>query len=218
MSLTILFRRKRFKRFFEKDEEPIQIKGSVLGDAAEGAAVPKAPRTPRTPKPKTAKPANSSDDGTASPVKSVGSKRKKAAMVNDTVPVSDDDVAVESPKKKARKTPTKPRKSAKSPRTPPTTEPPGTPNAPLSHSKTPQANIDDSDDEALKRPATDNGDSMTDMKENGDVKTNGMKAGSPAISAKTDVLIKATEEANGITMGEPAKQAKRDAVESAMKE
>lgn len=216
--LTVLSRRKRFKRFFEKDEEPILLKGSVLGKVEEGAAVPKVPRTPRTPKPKTVKPINSSDDGTASPAKSVGSKRKKAAMVNDTVPISDDDVPVESPKKKARQTPAKARKSAKSPRTPPTTKSPETPNAPLSHGKTLQANIDDSDVEDLKKPAVDSSDNTTDMKEYGDAKTNGVKVGSPAISAKTDVLIKATEEANGITMGEPAKQAKRDAVESAMKE
>lgn len=66
--------------------------------------------------------------------------------------------------------------------------------------------------------ATDSNDDLTDIKEGGYVKTDGIAIGSPAISAKTDVLIKAMEEANGGVIGEPAKQAKRDAVETTMKE
>lgn len=172
-------RRKRFKRFFEKDEEPIQVKGSTLGNTEEGATAPKAPRTPRTPNPKVAKLANSSDDSTATPkAKSAGSKRKaievskddeetsnsvaeKEVITKDTTPLSDDDAANESPKKKPKKTPAKPRTSTKSPQTPKTTnapgtpktpktppisKPPRTPNAPLSTHKA-KLNMADSDNE-----------------------------------------------------------------------
>lgn len=46
-------RRKRFKRYFEKDEEPIQVFGNTLGGSVDGDTDSK---TPQTPKLKTTKP------------------------------------------------------------------------------------------------------------------------------------------------------------------
>lgn len=51
-------RRKRLKRFFEKDEEPIHVCGNTLGRSEDGGVDPKAPQTPR---PKATKPVTRSD-------------------------------------------------------------------------------------------------------------------------------------------------------------
>lgn len=57
-----IFRRKRFKRYFEKDEEPLQVKGNQIGTADAPASTSKTPKkagntngekaasTPKTPK------------------------------------------------------------------------------------------------------------------------------------------------------------------------
>lgn len=84
LTLTKTFyRRKRFKRFFEKDEEPIHFHGNTLGRSEDGGADSK---TPRTPKPKATKPV-SSDDGKE--IQSNSKKRSSAeAEVGEDAPDS----------------------------------------------------------------------------------------------------------------------------------
>lgn len=210
-SVLIIYRRKRFKRFFEKDDEPIQMKGSMLG-SEDGTTVPK---TPRTPKPKVAKLPSDSDD--AKPTPATGKKRKSTEaeagdidsnegklsrnvnMNLDPDSTADDTApSAESPAKK-------PRASAKTPRTPKMPKSPKVPKAPRTPNTTTQSEAEATNGE--------NDDKLNSADDVGGAETKKLQIGDPALQAKTDAAIKEAESANGGAMGEPARQAKRDAVE-----
>lgn len=201
-------RRKRFKRYFEKDDEPIQLKGSVLGVSSEGAT-PVA-KTPRTSKSKVAT-VSKGDDTNGSPKAKGVAKKRKAADVNegestdyteanddskDNTPEAAEDDATGSPKKKARTTKPATPKAPKSPKIPATPKMPRAPRTPKSTKAAKAIVKEESDAEATEH-----------------TKQSGRRVGSPEIQAKTDGEIKDIEKKTGTMVGEPEKQAIHDGVQ-----
>lgn len=210
-SLIKVPRRKRFKRVFEKDDEPIVLKGSILGNPDDAKPTPK---TQRTPKAKLAK--STSDGDETEPTPADGNKKRKATEAeseeddgkneagnyqNSIPPRLDHNVGTEntaapgSPTKKPRATVKAPR----TPKTPKTPKIPKTPQTPRSgaqakaSSKT-EVTTADADEEADKTP----------------------QISEPAVQAKADAAVKETESAGGFTMGDPERQAKQDAVKASL--
>jgi len=210
-------RRKRFKRFFEKDEVPLVMVGNKLGTAIDGAAP--AAKAPRTPKAKALTTAGASDNGSPKP-KSTTKKRKADAVANDEsenhaqVTPDPDDVAEnatkdesdveESPKKKV-----KPAKSAvpKSPATPKSPKEPQTPKAPLPRTS--------KSTRPTKVKKVTQKDDLEDAEKSNIMEKEKTTVGGPGIQAKTDSIVKENERKTGILVGEPAKQAVHDSIEKA---
>ena len=198
-------RRKRFKRFFEKDDEPLLVVGNVLGGGSAESAGPKTPKTPRS-KAKS-KLTAASDDGedSSTPKPNVTGKKRKDieasedlaegsdAEGNDIIAAKDEDVPTSpspSPRKKVKpaqepKTPKSPEKAiiSKTTRTP----------------KSTKANKMTKEEIALK----DDGIKVEEQ----------AKTGEPEVQAIADGTIKQNERAIGHKIGEPARQAIHDGIE-----
>ena len=196
-------RRKRFKRFFEKDDEPLLIVGNVLGGGSAESAGPKTPKTPRS-KAKS-KLTAASDDGNESstPKPNVTGKKRKDieasedlaegsdAEGNDIIAAKDEDVpASASPRKKPKSA--KEQKTPKSPEKAKTLKAPRTP-------KSTKANKMTKEEIALK----DDGIKVEEQ----------VKTGEPEVQAIADGTIKQNERAIGHKIGEPARQAIHDGIE-----
>jgi len=212
-------RRKRFKRFFEKDDEPLQLMGSTLGTPAAGAA-PVA-KTPRTPKAKTSAAASGAIDDGSPKAKTSGKKRKvddskvdaevshKSGSTADVVEEDSDtaEPVEESPKKKAKATKSTAPRTPKSPKAPT----PKTPKEP----KTPKVSRTPKSTKSAKMNKTTQKSDAGDVEEEEPKVTGAGRVGNPEIQAKTDSTIKETEGEYGIAVGEPEEQAVHDGFEKA---
>ncbi|KAK5091972.1 hypothetical protein LTR70_006143 [Exophiala xenobiotica] len=217
--------RKRFKRFFEKDDEPLQLMGSTLGTPAAGAA-PVA-KTPRTPKAKTSAAASGGNDDGSPKAKTSGKKRKVDNVSKDdskvdaeasnksgsTADADEEDsdtaeLAEESPKKKAKATKSTAPRTTKSPKAPAT---PKTPKEP----KTPKVSRTPKSTKSAKVNKTTQKSDAGGVKEEEPKMTENGRVGNPEIQAKTDGTIKETEGEYGIAVGEPEGQAVYDGFEKA---
>lgn len=205
--LTKLFRRKRFKRFFEKDDEPLQLVGSTLGTPNTDGAAP-ATKPPRTPKAK-ASAAVSVEDGDSSPkAKSSGRKRKTAdAFEEESKDGADEDnlddaqPTEESLKKKSKTTKSTAPKTPKSPKTPRKLTTPKVAQTPKS-TKAPKVS-----------KSTQQESDTTGADERQPAITQDGRIGSPEIQAKTDATIKEIEGKGEVAVGEPEGQAIHDGFE-----
>lgn len=183
-------RQMKFKRVFEKDEEPLNITGSTLNKETDGVATP-AKSTCAT----RAKASNGDDDSSTSTAKTPSSvKKRKVAEAKEGEQDSDDEEAVATPKKKA-KAPTN--KAPKSPK------PPKAPRAP----RTPKgAATETLKTETVEVPGAHIDDSIH----------NEARTGSPEVQAKTDAIVKENEKAVNGEIGDNEKQAIHDGVEKKM--
>ncbi|KAK5073695.1 hypothetical protein LTR64_007169 [Lithohypha guttulata] len=195
--------RKRFKRMFDKDDEPLHMVGSTLGGGSDGAASVKPARTPRTPKTKTATPDTGVNPATPRS-KSTHEKKRKASKSDDesakdegslSGPIKDDATSNDGGVVAGPESPPKKRKTSNTTSTPKSTK----------QSKAAK----------FTKVTKMTREHETGLKDNDEskVKEEDSKIGSPEVQAMVDGEIKKTEKATGGAVGEPERQAIHDGVQ-----
>jgi len=218
-------RRKRFKRFFDKDEEPLQLTGSTLGTPGNDAPpILKTPRTPRTPKTKSSAAATGVDAYCSPNAKKTGGKRKAETLSkensedgagsnvtskDDTSPAEEESTTTDkSPKKKSKSIKAA---ASKAPKSPEVTVTPKTPNA----SKMPKSSRKTTSNKLTKVVKTEESEEATGLEDNVAKEKQGGRVGSPELQARTDGYTMRMEKESGGTVEEPEGQAIHEGSEKA---